>query len=57
MVTIVFGVGLGCFVQLKFEVEEGNFQSTGIGIGLLFLSVLTDGIQHVIEERLYKKDP
>lgn len=53
MCLIVGGVALGCFVQLYYETEAGEFHSTWVAILLCLGSVVTTTSQTVIEQRIF----
>jgi drug/metabolite transporter (DMT)-like permease len=52
----VTGVLMGCFVQFFYETTSDQFKSTGFAIMLLVFSAITHSLQHVLEERLFRKD-
>jgi hypothetical protein len=52
----ITGVLMGCLVQFFYETSSGQFKSTGFAIMLLIFSAFTHSLQHVLEERLFRKD-
>jgi len=57
LVLSLTGITMGCFVQLYYETQAEMFKATGIGIFLIIVSAFTQATQHVLEERIYRREP
>ena len=56
MTVAVIGVVLGAFADTSSNQAEKG-ENAGLGVALLVLSAAVQATQHVLEERLYRKDP